>query len=80
MLAYRHSSATDMTQEQRRNFMKRAECYHHILELEAGYRKVARRFRHDKASGMVYLCMWWTDKAGTKGHRTKLLRDAGGHS
>ncbi|KAJ1194270.1 hypothetical protein NDU88_003559 [Pleurodeles waltl] len=45
-----HSTA-NMTPDQVREFQRRAMRYQHILLVESGFRRMARRYRHERASG-----------------------------
>ncbi|KAJ1208667.1 hypothetical protein NDU88_004050 [Pleurodeles waltl] len=44
--------AANMTPIQIREFERRANRYRHILDVESGYRNMARRYRHERASGV----------------------------
>ncbi|KAJ1088984.1 hypothetical protein NDU88_002138 [Pleurodeles waltl] len=41
----------NMTPDQVREFQRRAMRYQHILLVESGFRRMARRYRHERASG-----------------------------
>ncbi|KAJ1126220.1 hypothetical protein NDU88_004628 [Pleurodeles waltl] len=43
--------AANMTPDQVREFQRRAMRYQHILLVESGLRRMARRYRHERASG-----------------------------
>ncbi|KAJ1177843.1 hypothetical protein NDU88_003095 [Pleurodeles waltl] len=45
------NSTANMTPIQVREFQRRAMRYQHILQVESEYRKMARRYRHERASG-----------------------------
>ncbi|KAJ1088855.1 hypothetical protein NDU88_002009 [Pleurodeles waltl] len=43
--------STNMTPDQVREFQRRAMRYQHILLVESGFRRMALRYRHERASG-----------------------------
>ncbi|KAJ1161644.1 hypothetical protein NDU88_002128 [Pleurodeles waltl] len=44
-------TVANMTPDQVREFQRRAMRYQHILMVESGFRRMARRYRHERASG-----------------------------
>ncbi|KAJ1152518.1 hypothetical protein NDU88_005293 [Pleurodeles waltl] len=44
-------SAANMTPDQVREFQRQAMRYQHILLVESGFRRMAHRYRHERASG-----------------------------
>ncbi|XP_069094326.1 uncharacterized protein [Pleurodeles waltl] len=44
-------STANMNAQEIREFQRRAVRYQHILDVEAGFHMMARRYRHERATG-----------------------------